>query len=176
MPRFVSIIAWILLVIGGLCILTFCSDRGGKSSVVTRRDLPRNTLVQASDIEQPTFVNRYVVAPAGVSKGAALRPEDVADQPVLPELAPAKLLLSLSVPRADVVKGINAGSKLKLCGKAPLAYGEVTVLAVRCGSNGTSATCSTLVELPTSAGADVATKGLKDQASTMEMHLAADCR
>jgi hypothetical protein len=173
MPRIISMIAWVVLVIVGVLVLTFCSDRGGKPGVVTKRDLPRNTLVQAGDIDQPAFVNRYVVAPGGVSKGAALRPEDVADQPILPEVAPPKLLLSLSVPRADVVKGINAGSKFKLCGKAPLAYGDIAVIAVRCGSSG--ATCSALVELPTSAAADVASKGLKDQASIAEMRLAASC-
>lgn len=175
MLRSISVIVWCVLVLAGVAYLGFTSDRGAKSGVVAKRQLPKNTLVLAGDIEQPEFVNRYVVAPAGVDKGAVLRPEHVADQPILPEVPPPKLLLSLAVPRADVVKGINAGSKLKLCGKAPLAYGDVTVLAVRCDSNNTGASCSAIVELPGNAAGDVATKGLKDQTSTGEMHLAASC-
>jgi hypothetical protein len=107
-PRAVSMIAWCVLVLAGVLVLTFCSDRGTKLAAVAKRFLPMNTLLLADYVDQPVFVNRYVVAPHGVQKGARLRPDDVADVPLLPEISPASLLLSLAVPRTDVAKGINA--------------------------------------------------------------------
>ena len=64
-------------------------------------------LLQAGDVEPSAFVDRYIVAPSGVQKGAAVRPEDVADQPILPEVSPSRLLLSVAVPLRDPTGAVS---------------------------------------------------------------------
>jgi len=76
-----------------------------------------------------------------------LRPVDVADQPVLLEAAGAKLMLSLPVSQTSVTTGLNAGSKVQLCGKSPFSYGSVTVQAVRCELGSPNTPCTALVDL-----------------------------
>jgi hypothetical protein len=172
MPRIVSMIIWCGLVLIGLIVLLPGSYRTIKSGPVATRLLPRNTLLLPSETENPGFTYRYIVAKDGVKKGEALRPEDVADQPVLLEAPPAKLLLLLPLPRASVAGGFNAGSKVRLCGKAAVAFGEVTIQAVRCDAD---ASCAAAIELPVSAAGDVVAKGLKDQTSTSELRLSTTC-
>lgn len=172
MPPF---LVWgVMVVIGTLC-LTLRSWLGPvESGPVAARFLPVNTLLGAGDLQLPGYSGRYIVAPDGVKQGDAVRPQDVAGQPVMAAAQAAKLLLDLPVPQSAVAGGINAGGTVQLCGKAPQSFGPVTVDLVRCPS-AHLATCSAIVEVPAGAAGDLASKGLKDQASTSELHLGASC-
>jgi hypothetical protein len=75
----------------------------------------------------------------------------------------------------SVTGGVNAGSKIRLCGKAPTSFGDVTVQAVRCDYGEAATNCSAIIELPGSAVADVAAKALKDESSSKELRLSATC-
>lgn len=169
----VSTIAWCALVGLGVGAILIFQNRGDKQGPVAARALPKNTLVLSGDLTNPGFTGRYVVAPDGIKKDATLRLQDVADQPLLPEAPPVKLLLSLPIARSAMVGGVNAGSTMQLCGKAPLSFGAVTIHTIGCDR--AAANCSAVVELPSSAAADFAVKGLKDQTSAGELRLAASC-
>jgi hypothetical protein len=176
MPRVVkAMLVWCLLVLAGVIFIVFWgSDRNTKHAPIASRPLPKNTLLLSSDMTNPGFTGRYIVAPNGVKLGAALRPEDVADQPNLLEPQP-KLLLSLPVPQTAVAGGLNAGSKVQLCGKAPLSFGPVITQALRCELDKPAADCAVIVELPSDAVSEVAAKGFKDEASIKELRLSATC-
>jgi hypothetical protein len=141
---------------------------------VAARFLPPNTLLVTGDLLQPGFTGRYVVAKGGVEKDHRLSAQDVADQPDPPDAPPVRLLLSLPVPFVDVISRVNAGMVVQLCGKPPNAFGPVKVEVVRCNQDEVPS-CSATVEVSSDAAAGLANKGLKDKASSAELHLAATC-
>jgi hypothetical protein len=173
MSRLSPMLVWCLLVLAGLLVLVWGPDR--KPSPIASRTLARNTLLLPADVTYPGFVGRYVAAPDGVKQGAVLRASDIADQPALLDGPQGKLLLSVSISRAAVLAGLNAGSALQLCGKAPVSYGAVTIQAIRCDADKPGSSCASLVDVPTTIAGDLATKVLKDQTATNELRLAASC-
>lgn len=175
MPRIIAMSIWGVLTLIGVLVIVFAPGDKSKPGFAASRFLPRNTLLLASELAAPGYTNRYVVAPKGIRQGVALQSDDVADQPVLLEVSPVKLLLTLPIFAASVTAGVNAGKKIRLCGKAPTSFGDVTVQAVRCDPGEAGGNCAAIVELPGSAAADVAVKALKDEASTKELRLSATC-
>ena len=173
MARLGPILVWCLLVLTGLLVLVWGPDR--KPSSTASRTLARNTLLLPADVTYPGFSGRYVAAPDGVKQGAILRASDIADQPALLDGPQGRLLLSVSISRVAVLGGLNAGSAVHLCGKAPASYGSVTIQAVRCDPDKSAASCATLVDLPKTIAGDLAAKVLNDQAATNELRLAANC-
>jgi hypothetical protein len=169
--RIIAWIIWCVLIAGGVLLIVFGPQPESAGPIATRA-LPVNTLVLPTDVKYEGYIGRYVVAADGIKEGARLRPQDVANLPTVP---PIKLLLTLPLRRAMVLDGVNAGSKVQLCGKAPLAFGTVTVQTVHCSAFGVGGDCTSLVEVPAAIGADIATKGLKDQSSAAELRLATTC-
>ena len=166
-------IVWCVLVLGGVAFLVVGHRKDAPGGPVPARHLPTNTLLLPGDLTQPGFTGRYIVAPKGVDPVKALQRSDVADRPTWSAASPAQLLLRLQVPWTTISSGINAGSSVQLCGKAPPTFGTVTVQWIRCGEPGAS--CAAFIEIPSTAAAKIAAEGLKDQASTSELHLATTC-
>lgn len=167
-------LVWCVLVLVGLMFIEF-GGAGRSEAPRATHSLPFDTWLLNGDLRWPGFSGRYIVTPGGVAKDMPVGPSDLADQPVVPGAPPVRLLFSLPVSYADVVKGVNAGTTAQLCGKAPLALGTVTVTFVRCAADGTT-DCSAVVEVPASAAADLVGKGVKDGTWISELHLAPTCK
>ncbi len=175
MPRIIAMSIWGLLILIGVLIIVIVPGEKANPGPIAARFLPRNTLLLPSELTDPGYTSRYVIAQDGIKQGVALRPGDVADQPMLLEAPPVKLMLTLPLPVVSVTGGVNAGSKIRLCGKAPTSFGDVTVQAVRCDYGEAATNCAAIIELPGSAVADVAAKALKDESSSKELRLSATC-
>jgi hypothetical protein len=165
---------WCALILIGVCVMIFATNRNTKPGPTATRFLPANTFLTPGDLQISGFTGRYVVSPIGVQKDAELRSEDVGDAPLLTQSS-VKLMLSVPILRSAVQGGVNAGRKLQLCGTASHSFGSVSVLAVHCNSADLAESCSAVVEVPGTAAGDLADKGLKDQTSLGNLHLAAAC-
>lgn len=172
LSRLAPIIVWCLLVFVGTVFLALYGKPQGP---VASRLLPTNTYLIPGDLTYTGYDGRYVVAPKGLTQGATLHSGDTGDQPNLLEGAQGKLLLMVNLDRSAIIGGLNAGSNTQLCGKAPAAYGPVTIQAVRCEADKSNNRCIAMVDLPKASAGDVVTKALKDQTTTNELRLAAKC-
>ena len=84
-------------------------------------------------------------------------------------------MLSVSINRAVVLAGLNAGSAVQLCGKPSVSYGAVTIQAIRCDADKPGSSCASLVDVPKTMAGDLAVKALKDQTTINELRLATNC-
>ncbi len=168
-------VLWFGLVLGGLAFINWGPSAKPPLGPIAARFLPTNTYIVSGDLVLDGFTNRYIITPEGVPQGRTIRPQDVADQPVIPAAPPVRLLLSLPVTRAMVAAGLNAGKMAQLCGKAPEAIGTVTVLSLRCGGGGPGEACTAVIEFPLETAGDLAAKGLKDKAQVKDLRLADKC-
>ena len=168
MPGFNALIVWCTLVLVGVLVIVLGPGQPDPAGPVASQALPRNTWLKPGVLTLPGYSGRYVVANAGVQKGVALRPKDVADQPMLLQPPAVKLLLTLPVPPATIADGLNAGSKLKLCGKAAAQIASVTVEAIGCDAAATAQACTAIVEWQTGDAAAVAA-AVKDQRDDLRL-------
>ena len=138
-----NLIRWILLIVycGVLtAIVVACYNRsigfGNRSTgfgLVVTRDVPRNHLLQESDLQVvatpiSNLVGRYTRNP--LSKGDRIAQDSVSDYPLLPENGvPLFVLLKSSEANA---KEIDAGSPVRLCAGAKTVVEHVPLLAAVC--------------------------------------------
>ena len=160
---------WAALMLIGLGIIAWSPSKG--IGPTAAHNLERNTLLIPDAVEIPGYSGRYVTAARTIGKGDTLRPQDMGDQPALIEASAVRMLLSLPLSRPAVDGGVNAGSKIELCGKTPLSYGSVVVRAVHCDFGSSTANCVAAVELPNDKAGDIASRGFKDQTSISELRL-----
>jgi hypothetical protein len=165
-------VAWCLLVLIGTLFLIFYGKPQGP---VASRLLPPNTYLLPTDLSYSGYDGRYIVAAKGVAQGATVSPADLGDQPNLLDGAQGRLSLLVNVDHSAAAGVLNAGSNTQLCGKKPMAYGAVTVQAVRCEKDKDNNRCMAMVELVNAGAGDVAAKALKDAETIKELRLARKC-
>ena len=83
MPGFNALIVWCTLVLVGVLVIVLGPGQPDPAGPVASQALPRNTWLKPGVLTVPDYSGRYVVAQAGIPKGTALRPDDMADQPML---------------------------------------------------------------------------------------------
>jgi hypothetical protein len=114
--------------------------------LVATRELPKNWLLQSSDVGPGDKRARYTSK--DISKATRL---DASDTTLMPEIVinPGFVPLALTVDHALVTAGANAGRKVRICGNQSDALQSAIVQAMLCAEE--SAQCVAVIDIPSSA-------------------------